>query len=326
MKLVSYRQSGKVRLGACVDDGEFIVDLGRAHRELLSSQAGPAKGRRSTKALPAEMLSFLQAGRGATESAQQTLHFIDRQKVNGGIETLVGKRILVRSSAAALAAPVPRPPKLIAVWVNYLEHAQEARTNAPKAAPLFFTKFPTAVIGPGEPIVLPRLSQKVDYEAELALVIGKRGKYIPMEKAYEYIAGYTIMNDVSARDFSLRELLGVIGPSDVQKSFDTFAPMGPYLVTSDEVPDPHALRIQLRIGDEVLQDSNTGYMIHRIPEIIAYISAIATLEPGDVITTGTPPGVGYARTPPRFLRAGETVRVEIDKIGVLENPVVSEAR
>ena len=172
---------------------------------------------------------------------------------------------------------------------------------------------------------MPRISHKVDYEAELALVIGRRGKDIPPEMAYDYIAGYTILNDVSARDFSLKELLGVVGPSDVQKSFDTFAPMGPYLVTSDEIPDPHVLGIRLRIGDEILQDSNTGYMIHRIPEIIAYISSIATLEPGDVITTGTPPGVGFTRTPPRWLRPGETVRIEIDKIGVLENPVVAEA-
>ena len=159
----------------------------------------------------------------------------------------------------------------------------------------------------------------------MALAIGRRGKDIPPETAYDYIAGYTILNDVSARDFSLKALLGVVGPSDVQKSFDTFAPMGPYLVTSDEIPDPHVLGIRLRIGDEILQDSNTGYMIHRIPEIIAYISSIATLEPGDVITTGTPPGVGFTRTPPRWLRPGETVRIEIDKIGVLENPVIAEA-
>ena len=258
--------------------------------------------------------------------AQETLRFVERQSVNGGKEALLRKRILVLTSTATLVAPVPRPPKLIAVWVNYQEHAQEVRTEAPKSVPLFFTKFPTAVIGPGQAIVLPRISHKVDYEAELAFAIGKRGKDILPEKAYEHIAGYTILNDVSARDFSLRELIGVIGPSDVQKSFDTFAPMGPYLVTSDEIPDPHSLGIRLSIGDELLQDSNTGYMIHRIPEIIAYISSIATLEPGDVITTGTPPGVGFTRTPPRWLRPGETVRIEIDKIGVLENPVVSEPR
>lgn len=325
MKLVSYSVAGKIRLGALIDD-DFIVDLNRAHRELLSSHPDSAKGRRIARPLPAAMLPFLQAGKGAMESAGETLRFVERQSVNGGKEALLGKRILVRTSAAALAAPLPRPPKLIAVWVNYEEHGQEVQTEAPRTAPLFFTKFPTAVIGPGQPIVLPRISHKVDYEAELALAIGKRGKDIPPETAYDYIAGYTIMNDVSARDFSLKALLGVVGPSDVQKSFDTFAPMGPYLVTRDEIPDPHSLGIRLRIGDEILQDSNTGCMIHRIPEIIAYISSIATLEPGDVITTGTPPGVGFTRTPPRWLRPGEIVRIEIDKIGVLENPVIAEAQ
>ena len=190
--------------------------------------------------------------------------------------------------------------------------------------PIYWKPSRAGVVGHQEPIRWPKYSEKLDYEFELGLYIGKRGKDIAPEDAYEYIAGYTIMNDVSARDFSLRELLGVAGPSDVQKSFDTFAPMGPCLVTRDEVPDPQSLAIRLRIGDEVLQDSSTRFMIHKIPEIIAYISSIATLEPGDVITTGTPAGVGFTRTPPRWLRPGETVRIEIDRIGVLENPVVKE--
>lgn len=313
-------------MGALTADGEFIVDLNRAHRELLSSKPTAENGRKNAKVLPAEMVPFLEGGEQAMKCARETLQYMERRRESGSGEALIARRILVPASRAKLAAPVPRPPKLIAVWVNYAEHGREVTVDAPQKAPLFFTKFPTAVIGPGQPIVLPRISHKVDYEAELAFVVGKRGKNIPAELAYEYIAGYTIMNDVSARDFSLRELLGVIGPSDVQKSFDTFAPMGPCLVTSDEIPDPHALGIRLCIGEEVLQDSNTGCMIHRIPEIVAYISSIATLEPGDVVTTGTPPGVGFTRTPPRWLRPGETVRIEIDKIGVLENPVVSEPR
>jgi len=325
MKLVSYRVARNIRLGALTDDGDFIVDLNRAHRERVASPGEPGEVRKRSKPLPSEMVPFLEGGVPALQSARETVRFIEQQRGNGRGHAWLEKRILIPRPSARLAAPVPRPPKLIAVWVNYQEHAQEVKTEAPRGAPLFFTKFSTAVIGPGEPIVLPRISQKVDYEAELAFVIGKRGKAIPAEKAYEHIAGYTILNDVSARDFSLRVLLGVIGPSDVQKSFDTFAPMGPHLVTAEEIPDPHSLHIQLRIGEEVLQDSSTGLMIHRIPEIVAYISAIATLEPGDVITTGTPPGVGYTRTPPRWLRPGETVRIEIDRIGVLENPVVAEA-
>ena len=324
MKLVSYVAGRKTRLGALSPNGS-IVDLNRAHREFLSTKkSAPGAGQRD-RPLPHEMVPFLEAGDGAVRAAREALEFAElRRTKKGGEKALIAGRIVIPAAKAKLAAPVPRPPKLIAVWVNYAEHEKEVAVDAPKKAPLFFTKFPTAVIGPGEPIVLPRISHKVDYEAELALVIGKRGKDIPRESAYEHIAGYTIMNDVSARDFSLRELLGVAGPSDVQKSFDTFAPMGPWLVTRDEVPNPQSLGIRLRIGDEVLQDSNTRYMIHKIPEIIAYISSIATLEPGDVITTGTPSGVGFTRTPPRWLRPGETVRIEIDKIGVLENPVVAE--
>ncbi len=318
MKLVSYFTSGRIRLGAL--SGDFIVDLNRAQIRLKM-----ASGRSTGKLLPSEMVPWLEEGKVAFTAAQETLAFVEQQLERGSTESLLRQGLIVPASSAALAAPVPRPPKLIAVWVNYTEHGQEAAIEAPKSAPLFFTKFSTAVIGHGQAIILPRISQKVDYEAELALVIGTRGKDIPAEKAYEHVAGYTILNDVSARDFSLKALIGVVGPSDVQKSFDTFAPMGPYLVTADEVPDPHALRIQLRIGEELLQDSNTGCMIHRIPEIIAYISAIATLEPGDVITTGTPPGVGFTRTPPRWLRPGETVRIEIEKIGVLENPVAAES-
>jgi acylpyruvate hydrolase len=314
-----------MRLGALAKD-ETIVDLSRAHREFLSTKKSARAAGKYVKSLPSEMIAFLEAGEGAMRAARQSLEFVERRRKQGGEKTLIARRILILASKAKLAAPVPRPPKLIAVWVNYYEHEKEVAVDAPKKAPLFFTKFSTAVIGPGEAIVLPRISHKVDYEAELALVMGRRGKDIAPKNAYEHIAGYSIMNDVSARDFSLRELLGVAGPSDVQKSFDTFAPMGPYLVTRDEVPDPQSLGIRLRIGEELLQDSNTRFMIHKIPEIIAYISSIATLEPGDVITTGTPAGVGFTRTPPRWLRPGETVRIEIDRIGVLENPVVAEAR
>lgn len=324
MRLVTYLMSGKPRLGARI--GDFIVDLDRGHREMLSATPRSGTPESDLEPLPAEMIPFLHAGQEAMASARDTVRFMERLLQDHAREkALLRQGVLVSAASVRLMAPVPRPPKLIAVWVNYEEHGKEAAIQAPKKAPLFFTKFSTAVIGPGDAIVLPRLSKKVDYEAELALVIGRRGKNIAAERAYDHVAGYTIVNDVSARDFSLKELLGVVGPSDVQKSFDTFAPMGPCLVTADEIPDPHSLGIRLRIGEETLQDSNTGRMIHRIPQIIAYISSIATLEPGDVISTGTPPGVGFTRTPPRWLRPGETVRIEIEKIGVLENPIVAEA-
>lgn len=331
MKLISYVLSEETRLGAL--SGDSIVDLSRAHRKFMFANRGLLKARHVSPPLPTQMIAFLDRGAEALQTAKEAIEYIEGQMVGeaaGGASKEAKEEYLRRGTLLPLAttkllAPVPRPPKQIAAWVNYEEHGKEATVEAPKSAPLFFTKWPTAVIGPGEPIVLPRISQKVDYEAELALVIGTKGKNIPAEKAYDHVAGYTILNDVSARDFSLRVLLGTPGPSDIQKSFDTFAPMGPCLVTRDEIPDPHALGIRLRIGDEVLQDDSTGSMVHRIPAIIAYLSSIATLEPGDVITTGTPSGVGFTRTPPRWLRPGETVRIEIDKIGVLENPVVADA-
>jgi 2-keto-4-pentenoate hydratase/2-oxohepta-3-ene-1,7-dioic acid hydratase in catechol pathway len=323
MKLVTYLFSHQPRLGAVI--GDWIADLSRAHHEWLPTHRNLPTARGDSHPLPTAIVPFLEAGGEAMAAARDAVAFVAKQIESGAAESLHHRGLVVPLAGTTLLAPVPRPGKLIAAWVNYEEHGQEAAVQAPKSAPLFFTKWPTAVIGPNEPIVLPRISQKVDYEAELALVIGTKGKNIPAERAYDHVAGYTILNDVSARDYSLRVLLGTPGPSDIQKSFDTFAPMGPYLVTRDEIHDPHALGIRLRIGDEVLQDDTTGSMIHRIPAIIEYLSSIATLEPGDVISTGTPSGVGFTRTPPRWLRPGETVRIEIDKIGVLKNPVVAES-
>ena len=324
MKLVSYLHSEETRLGALSKSGDLIIDLSRAHRELTRGSRDPIRGRHISRPLPTLMIEFLERGDEALQTARKALVYVE-ERLPGAKEEYLRRRMLLPLASTQLLAPVPRPPKLIAAWVNYEEHGREATVKAPRKAPLFFTKWSTAVIGPGQPIVLPQNSRKVDYEAELALVIGAGGKNIPAENAYDHIAGYTILNDVSARDFSLRALFGSPGPYDLQKSFDTFAPMGPCLVTRDEIPDPHSLGIRLRIGDEVLQDDTTGSMIHRIPAIVAHLSSIATLEPGDTIATGTPPGVGFTRTPPRWLKPGETVRIEIDAIGVLENPVVAES-
>ena len=320
MKLVSYLLREETRLGALSKSGDLIIDLSRAHREVMRGRRGLVGAR----PLPTRMIEFLERGAEAFQTAREALTYFE-ERLPGAKEEYLRRRMLLPLATTQLLAPVPHPPKLIAAWVNYEEHGKEATVKAPRNAPLFFTKWSTAVIGPGQPIVLPPISRKVDYEAELALVIGTRGKNIPAENAYDHIAGYTILNDVSARDYSLRVLFGAPGPYDIQKSFDTFAPMGPCLVTRDEIPDPHGLGIRLSIGDEVLQNDTTGSMIHRIPAIIAYLSSIATLEPGDAIATGTPSGVGFTRRPPRWLQPGETVRIEIDAIGVLENPVVAES-
>jgi len=221
-------------------------------------------------------------------------------------------------SSVTLMAPVPRPPKLICVGLNYRDHAKESGMEIP-TVPTIFNKFPNTVIAPGEAIVLPKNSTKPDYEAELAFVIGKGGRHIPADRWREHVFGYTIMNDVSARDFQMATTQWLMG-----KTFDTFAPMGPVLVSADEITDPHALDISLTINGEVLQHSNTRELIFRIPDLVAFLSSVVTLEPGDVVSTGTPSGVGFARKPPRFLQAGDDVVVRIEGIGELRNPVVAE--
>lgn len=221
--------------------------------------------------------------------------------------------------SVTLLAPIPRPPKLICVGLNYRDHAIESKMEIPKV-PTIFNKFPNTVIAPGEPIVLPKVSSKPDYEAEMAFVIGKGGRHIPAERWKDHVFGYTIINDVSARDYQMATTQWLMG-----KTFDTFAPMGPWIVSADEIADPHALDISLEIGGEVLQSSNTRELIFRIPDLIAYLSSVVTLEPGDVVSTGTPSGVGFARNPPRWLKAGDEVTVKVQGIGELRNPVVAES-
>ncbi len=228
----------------------------------------------------------------------------------------------VRHPAAAvkLLAPIPDPPKVICIGLNYRDHAAESGAPIPKE-PVVFSKFATAIIGPGEAIRLPAVSREVDYEAELVLVVGKKGRHLRAAAAMEHLAGCTIGHDVSARDWQLKKdgkqwLTG--------KSFDTFAPIGPAVVTMDELGDPHNLSIRLRLNGQTMQDSNTRQMIFPAGDLLAYLSQVVTLEAGDLIFTGTPPGVGFARKPPIFLKGGDMVEIEIDKLGVLRNPVVQE--
>ena len=221
--------------------------------------------------------------------------------------------------AVKVLAPVPRPPKLICVGLNYRDHALETGLKIPDR-PTIFSKFPSTVIGPGDAIVLPKNSTQPDYEAEFAFIIGKGGRHIPASDWDRHVFGYTIMNDVSARDFQMATSQWLIG-----KTFDTFAPMGPHLVSADEIADPHALDIRLQVNGETLQTSNTRELIFKIPELVAYLSSVVTLEAGDVVSTGTPSGVGFARKPPRYLKPGDHVVISIEGIGELTNPVVAEA-
>jgi 2-keto-4-pentenoate hydratase/2-oxohepta-3-ene-1,7-dioic acid hydratase in catechol pathway len=222
-------------------------------------------------------------------------------------------------SRVVLLAPIPRPPKFICVGLNYRDHAAEAKMEIP-SVPTIFSKFSNTVTGPGAPILLPKNSVKPDYEAEFAFIIGTGGRHISASDWRQHVYGYFCVNDVSARDFQLATSQWLMG-----KTFDTFAPCGPWLTTADEIEDPHALDIRLTINGEVLQNSNTSHLIFQIPQLIEYLSSVFTLEPGDVISTGTPAGVGFSYKPPRWLRPGDQVTVSIQGLGELSNPVVAES-
>ncbi len=212
-------------------------------------------------------------------------------------------------------APVPNPEKVIGIGLNYHDHAEEVGMDKP-AEPLLFAMWANTVIGPGDAILLPKVSGKIDYEAELAVVIGRRGRNIPVEKATDFIAGYTIVNDVSARDLQMKDNQWVRG-----KSFDTALPMGPVLVTTRDLADADALDIGLKLNGKTMQSSNTRKLIFNVPELVSYISEAMTLKPGDIIATGTPGGVGFKRKPPVFLKPDDVVEIELEGIGVLRNPV-----
>jgi 2-keto-4-pentenoate hydratase/2-oxohepta-3-ene-1,7-dioic acid hydratase in catechol pathway len=221
-----------------------------------------------------------------------------------------------KASECRLLAPIHDPGKIICLGLNYADHAAE-QGKAPPDSPMIFAKFATCIIAAGDPVILPaRYTQQVDYEVELAVVIGRRGKEIAEDHAMQHVAGYTIMNDVTARDFQANDKQWVRG-----KSCDTFAPIGPWIVTADEILNPHNLPLQLRLNGEIRQNSNTEQMVFRIPYLISYISRCLTLEPGDIVSTGTPPGVGVYRTPPTFLKAGDIMEASIEGIGTLCNPV-----
>jgi len=285
MRLVTYQGDTGPRVAA-LRDGDCI-DL---------NEVDPS--------LPACIKKFLELGPEAIRRAQAA--------IERGKPVPVGQRRLL--------PVIPAPEKVICVGLNYADHARETGASPP-SDPIVFNKFPTALCGHGDDIVLPRASQQVDYEAELVVVIGRSGKHILPSEARDYIAGYCCGNDISARDWQTQKPGGqwLLG-----KSFDTFAPIGPALITADELPDPANLHIQLRLNGQVMQDSSTSQLIFSIEQLIAYVSQVCRLSPGDLLFTGTPGGVGFIRKPPVFLKPGDIVEVEIERIGVLRNRVVAE--
>ena len=320
MKLVNFEVEGKTCLGAVKSN--LIVNIPLAFDMVINRVV---KFESKTTRSQARHL-IVESGL----PAENVIQLLDRSDVwllalneilDGVLEFFRGDlaldRLFVSLTGAKLLAPIPRPGKIICVGRNYAEHARERGSEIP-TQPIFFLKSNNTICGPGDAIVIPPTSQQVDYEAEFAVVIGKRGKNIPEESAYEHVAGYMMMNDVSARDMQSADKQWFRG-----KSCDTFAPIGPWIVTKDEIPDPHSLRISLTLNGQTMQDSNTGNMIFRIPFLISYLSRSMTLEPGDIISTGTPEGVGASRTPPLFLKPGDVVSITVEKIGTLTNPVTA---
>ncbi len=247
-----------------------------------------------------------------------------RSFLDGGAEAIAKAGKLLANPAAGiplteakLHAPIPDPEKFICIGLNYRDHAIESGMEIPDT-PTVFTKYRNAIIGPGEPIKIPPVSNEVDYEAGFAFVIGKTAKDVAAADWEDYVFGYTIVNDVSARDYQPATSQWTIG-----KTFDTFGPTGPAIVSKDEVADPHNLRISLKLNGQVLQDSSTDQLIFRIPDLVEYLTKVMTLVPGDIISTGTPPGVGFARKPPVFMKPGDEVIVKVEGLGELRNPCVA---
>jgi len=284
MKLVSYLHDDVLRVGAVSNDQ--VIDAG----DLFHGPDG--------------MLRFLEQGNDALE----TLRRLITQQASSSVPLLT----------ITLKAPIRRPPKFFGVSLNYLDHIEETGLDRPEY-PTFFNKQSTCVIGPGEAIQRPNVSEKLDYEGELGIVIGRFCRHVARDNATSVIAGYTIVNDVSVRDWQMRSHTWTIG-----KSFDTHGPIGPWIVTADEIGDPHNLDIKTWVNDEQRQSSNTDQLLFDCFYLVEYLSTVMTLEPGDIIATGTSSGVGVKMKPRGYMQPGDTVRIEIENIGTLSNPVIQE--
>jgi acylpyruvate hydrolase len=306
MKLVSFYYEGNSRIGNV--SGDKVIDLNNAYRAMLESQ-GELRAKQIAEAyVPANMTEFLQGGAESLARAKAASDYA----LSAGESSY---KLVHQLSEVKLAAPVLNPGKIVCVGQNYREHILEMKRELPKI-PVVFAKFSNTLIGPNDDIPLYPVSDTMDYEAELAVVIGKRARNVKQADALNYVAGYTVANDVTYRELQRRTIEWLQG-----KTVEGTLPMGPWLVTSDEIPDPAGMDIKLTLNGQEMQHSNTANLVFTVPFLIEFLSELMTLEPGDIILTGTPGGVGFARDPQVFMKDGDVVRVEIDKIGALENRV-----
>lgn len=307
VKLITFTEQGITRIGA-IEDGK-VIDLHAAFEKKLESE-GKLRFKQIAEAyVPADMNGFLQGGKESLDYAKEAVAFALKH------EKYKGKQLVFSKEDVKVEAPVPSPGKMICVGHNYREHILEMGREIPPY-PVVFAKFANTVIGPEDDIPHYPISDQLDYEAEFAFVIGKRARNVSQAEALDYVAGYTIVNDVTYRDLQRRTLQWLQG-----KTVDGSAPMGPWLVTTDELSDPSGLEVVLTVNGEERQRSNTKNLVFSVQYLVEFLSGLMTLEPGDVILTGTPGGVGVARDPQVFLKDGDVVRIEIDGIGALENKV-----
>ena len=312
MKLASYRSAGEDRVGAVV--GDDLIDLTHALAHLLRSRGEPEATALAAAQLPPDLVRILRRPDGLELARAAVEH-------GGALDPDRARSELVRRalSDVVLLPPVPNPPKIVCVARNYAEHAREAGLQVSEI-PILFARFPATLLAQGEAIVRPTVSEQLDWEGELAVVIGLGGRHIARSDALAHVAGYSIFNDVTVRDYQFRVTQYTAG-----KNFSSSGPFGPYLVLTDEIPDPQALEIVTEVSGVEMQRASTADMIFDVATLIEHISEFIELEAGDVIATGTPAGVGFKREPPRFLVTGDVVRVTVTGLGSLENPVEDEA-
>jgi 2-keto-4-pentenoate hydratase/2-oxohepta-3-ene-1,7-dioic acid hydratase in catechol pathway len=306
MKLVSYYKNRALRGGAVV--GNYVIDLEKAAKALGSGT------------LPVSIREILEEGEPGVSRARKTVRRAEQK-----LKEVAGKKErrpvwAFLFSDVELGPPIPNPEKIICIGQNYIDHCREQNVEPPKT-PIIFTKFPTTLTGPSAPIKLPpdSVTSKVDFEVELAFVMGREAKRVPASKAMEYVAGFMVMNDVTGRDVQYGDKQWVRG-----KSFDTFGPCGPWLITADEIPDSKNLRLSLKLNGQTMQDSSTSNLIFDVPFLIEYLSRGITFKPGDIVSTGTPPGVGIFRNPPVLLKPGDVMEAWVEGIGTLQNRCVRD--
>ncbi|GEO25346.1 hypothetical protein AAC03nite_11310 [Alicyclobacillus acidoterrestris] len=309
MRIVSFLVNHEERIGIEIEEG--FLDLNLACRGMLAARGEHESDRLANLLVPTDAVAFLRGSHRTFDHARQVVNFVLEQSASERQAYIYDPDSVQRLS------PIPHPGKIVCVGRNYHDHVSEMKRDVP-TIPVVFAKLSNTVCADGDGVPFPQVSDQLDYEAELGVVIGKQGRYISEEDAMDYVAGYTVLNDITVRDWQHRTPQWLQG-----KSFDLSGPIGPVMVTADELPDPHRLDIKLWLNDELRQHDNTGRLIFNIPFLISFISQIMTLEPGDIIATGTPGGVGVAMNPKGFMKVGDVVRVEIEGIGSLENRIVN---